>query len=119
VIKGQFSGKDPDSIGDRHSVSRKVDRFDIRTQYRYMPEQPSKWITDVGGLEIAGCHFMEHWGKECEVISADECDFDIGAFCHDPIEVSCGLYAGESATQNNDLCFSHFQVVFVQDLPQI
>jgi hypothetical protein len=119
VIKGQFSGKDPDSIGDRHSVRRKVDRFDIRTQYRYMPEQLSKWIADVDWLEIASCYFVKHWGKESEVISADERDFDIGALCHCPIEVSRGFYARESATQNNDLCFCHFQVVSVQDLPQI
>jgi hypothetical protein len=113
LIKRQLSGKHPYSIGDRYSPSRKVDRFDIPTQDGYTPKQFAKWIGDVGGLEVASCHLVKHRRKESEVISADQGHLDIGALCRDPIEVSRGLYASESATQNNDLCFSSFPVDFV------
>jgi hypothetical protein len=115
VIKRQFSAKRADAVGNRHSPSRKIDRFYIRTQYGDVPKQLAKWIADVGGLEITSRHLIEHGGKKSEVISADKGDLDIGALCRGPIEVSRGLYAGESAPQNNDLCFSidfthHIQV---------
>jgi hypothetical protein len=48
-------------------------------------------IADVGGLEISGCHLVKHRGKECEVISANEGNLDIGTLCSGPIEVSRGL----------------------------
>jgi hypothetical protein len=97
VIKRQLSGKRPDSVGYCYSLSRKVDRSHIRTQDGYMPKQLAKWIADVGGLEIAGCHLVKHRGKESEVISADESHLDIGPFSRGPIEVSRGLYPRESA----------------------
>jgi hypothetical protein len=67
----------------------------------------------VGGLEFASCHLVKHRRKESEVISADEGDLDIGALSRGPFEVSRGLYDSESATQNNDLCFSSIPVDFV------
>jgi hypothetical protein len=67
----------------------------------------------VGGLEVASCHLVKHRRKESEVISADQGHLDIGALCRGPVEVSRGLYASESATQNNNLCFSTIPVDFV------
>jgi hypothetical protein len=121
VIKPQLSGKGPDSIGDRHSPSRNVDCFDFPTQNGYMPKQLAKWIADVGGLEISDCHLVKHRRKESEVIPADEGDLDIGALCRGQVEVSRGLYASESATQNNNLCFSSIPVDFVHhvQVPQV
>jgi hypothetical protein len=121
VIKRQLSGKHTDSVGDRHLPSRKVDRFDIAIQNGYMPEQLAKWIADVGRIEIASRHLVKHRRKESEVIPAYEGNLDIGAFCRGPVEVSRGLYASESAAQDNDLCFSSFPVDFVHhvQVPQI
>jgi hypothetical protein len=121
VIKRQLSGKHPDSVGDRHLPSRKVDRFDFPTQNGYMPKQFAKRIADVGRLQVASCHLVKHRRKESEVISADEGDLDIGALSRGPVEVSRGLYASESATQNNDLCFSSIPVDFVNhvQVPQV
>jgi hypothetical protein len=121
VIKRQLSGKHPDSVGDRHSPSRKVDRFDFPTQNGYMPKQLAKRIADVRGIEISSCHLVKHRRKESEVIPAYEGDLDIGAFCRGPVKVSRGLHASESAAQNNDLCFSSFPVDFVHhvQVPQV
>jgi hypothetical protein len=113
VIKRQLSGKPSDSVGDRHLPGRKVDRFYIPTQDGDMPKQLAKWIADVGRIEIAGCHLVQHRRKQSEVIPAYEGDLDIGAFCRGPVEVSRGLNAGESAAQDNDLCFSSFSDDFV------
>jgi hypothetical protein len=121
VIKRQLSGKLPDSVGDRHLPSRKVDRFDFPTQNGYVPKQFAKRIADVGRLEVARCHLVKHGRKESEIIPADEGDLDIGALCRSPVEVSRGLYPGESTPQNNDLCFSSFPVDFVHhvQVPQV
>jgi hypothetical protein len=72
VIKRQLSGKHPDPVGDRHSPSRKVDRFDFPTQNGYMPKQLAKRIADVRRLEVSSCHLVKHRRKESEVIPADE-----------------------------------------------
>jgi hypothetical protein len=86
-----------------------------------MPKQFAKRIADLGRLQISGCHLVEHRRKESEVISADEGDLDIGALSRGPFEVSRGLYASESATQNNDLYFSSIPVDFVHhvQVPQV
>jgi hypothetical protein len=75
----------------------------------------------VGGLEIAGCHFVKHRSKKSEVISADEGYLDIRTFRLRAIEVFCDLYAGESAPQDNDLSFSGFPIDFVHyaHIPQV
>jgi hypothetical protein len=75
-----------------------------------MPKQLAKRIADVRRLEVSSCHLVKHRRKESEVIPAGEGDLDIGALCRGAVEVSRGLYASESATQNNDLCFSSFTV---------
>jgi hypothetical protein len=41
-------------------------------------------------------------GEETEVLSADECHFDIGPLRCGPIQVSCGLHASEATPQNED-----------------
>jgi hypothetical protein len=121
VIKRQLSRTRPDSVGDRHSASRKINRCDFPTQNGYMPKQLAKGIANVGGLEIAGCHFVKHRSKQREVISADEGYLDIRTFRRHAIEVFCDLYAGESAPQDNDLSFSGFPIDFIHHahIPQV
>jgi hypothetical protein len=53
MIKGQFSGKHSDSVGDRYLSSFKVYGFDAAVEDRYTPEQFAKRIADVGRFEIA------------------------------------------------------------------
>jgi hypothetical protein len=86
----------------------KVDRFDLSTQNGYMSKQFAKRIADLGRLQISGCYLVKHRRKEREVISAHKSNLDIGALCRGSIEVSRRLYAGESASQNDDLCSSSF-----------
>jgi hypothetical protein len=100
----------PDSIGDRHSASRNVDRCDFPTQNAYMPQQLAKGIADVGGLEIAGCHFVKQRCKQSEVISADEGYLGVCTFRRRAIEAFCDLYAGETAPQDDDPSFSGFAI---------
>jgi hypothetical protein len=102
VIKGQLSFKLPQPIGDRHSASGEIDRFDLPGQNRYAPKQFAKRIADVSGLKIAGYHLVKHRGEESEVISADKRHFDMGSLSCGPIQVPCGLHATESTTQNED-----------------
>ena len=45
---------------------------------------------------------MKHRGEETKVLSADERNFDIGSLSHGSIQVSCGLYTGETTTQNEN-----------------
>ena len=106
VIKRQLSSKLPEPIGDRHSTSSEIDRFDLSGQNRYAPEQFAKRIADVSGLEIAGYHLVKHRGEETEVIPADKRHFDIGPLSCGPIQVPCGLHATESTTQNEDPRFA-------------
>jgi hypothetical protein len=86
-----------------------------------MPKQFAKGIADLGRLQISGCHLVKHWRKESEVIPIDKGNLDIGAVRRGSIEVSRRLYAGESASQNDDVCSSSFLTGFTHHVqePQV
>jgi hypothetical protein len=82
------TGKHSDSVRISLLAELQFDRSDFCAQHCYTPQQLAKRIADVSRLEIAGCYFVKHRGKESEVISANKGDLDIGALCRGPIEVS-------------------------------
>jgi hypothetical protein len=90
------------SVRHRHLARPQIDRLHVADEDVRSLQQGANRADDVGDVEIAGGHLVEHRCKEEEVVVADERDFEIGRGAGEPFQVQRGVHAAESTTEHHD-----------------
>src|SRR5581483_6093107 len=64
-----------EAMGRVDSLLIQVDRFDVAHKGVYLTEKLSQRIDDGVDLEVAGCDFVKHRGKQEKIVPADQSYF--------------------------------------------
>ena len=76
-----------------------------------MAEEFAQRADDIGQVEIARRHLVEHRGEEEEIFLSDEGDFDVGVAAL--FEFERGVEAAEAAAENENTGLFHVRRVWI------
>src|SRR5689334_14767619 len=82
------------------SFVHEVDGFDLSVKERHTTQQFANRADDIGNIEIACRHFVQHWGEEKKVLAVDKRDVQVGPPRKRSFEFQRDIHAAESTAQN-------------------
>src|SRR5215469_11802527 len=94
-----------EAVRDGHDLPLKIDRFHFAGKEIDPLQKFSDGIDDIGEIEIAGGDFVQHRGKQKEVVTIYQRDFDIGIAGERVIEVHRRMQSGKTTAENQNPSF--------------
>ena len=79
-----------------------IDGFDMTVEEGHATQQLADRAHDIGDIEVARRHFVQHRGKEEKVVAVDKGDIQVSALCKRLLEFQGGIHATEPTAQNQN-----------------
>src|SRR5438552_4011938 len=110
MIVWQFMVVIVKAMGYADAIALEINRFDLSGKEIDPLEQLADGIHDVGQVQIAGCHLVQHWGEQEEIVPVHERYLDIRIASQRVIKMNRRVQPGKTAAKDDNtsfLCFSH------------
>ena len=102
VVVGQFVVMVSAVVRHRDASRGEVDLLDGADEEPRALQQLAQGVHDVDDVEIARRDLVQHRGEEKEVLAAHERHLDRRRSSQQPLELTCGRQAAETATENDN-----------------
>src|ERR1700739_1115948 len=90
---------------DGHKLPLEIDRFHFSREEVDPLQEFSNGIDDICKIKIAGRDFMQHGGKQKEVVAVDQRNLDVGIAGQGIVEVNRRMQPGKATAENENPSF--------------
>ena len=91
-----------DAVSQRYLPRFQINAVHVRLQKAHTFEHWSQRTDDIGRVQVAGCHFVQHGCEENKVLTAHESHFDRWIGGDRLLEMQGRIQPGKTAAENHD-----------------
>jgi hypothetical protein len=102
VIEGQLVLVPAAGVANHHPPALEVDPLHLAHEEHRAAHHPADRIHDVGDVEVARGHLVQHRREQDEVVAVDDGDLDLGIPRDGALQLDGGVHPGEPAAQDHD-----------------